>query len=210
MARFKRIKIIRWFILVSGLFIGINFLLKSGQNPSETITSDRNKILIPEQHTKNDAKSRQQEFENKNKEIKISDLKSYRKILGENKENINKEGNENKSKPKADAYYIELTKKRIERLINKLLEKEKIFSKEMKQLGLIMFENLIEDKDNKKEKDEQSEFLKVDGNLLTITENFIKYLHNLSDFYSFKNPRNNIKKLKFNTVTVNRAFILAD
>lgn len=105
---------------------------------------------------------------------------------------------------KSKDYLIKLSSQRIERLFQILHDKEKNFSQLMNHLGLFMFENLINGKEDlafKGYEHDRDRFLEVVENRVRVSDIFINYLVNLSDFYSFKNPRNYIKRYTFNEVS---------
>lgn len=198
MVRFKPIQILRWLILIGGLIISLNFLLESGQTSKEN-------MFISNQVR--DTKSMSE-----NPEISIHEHNDK-----QNKNNINKfiQTEPNTKRPiyihsdeeisfNSDAYLIKLTSLRIERLFKILLEKEKNFTELMNHLGLVMFENLIDGKQDSAFKGYENDrdlFLKVVDNRVRVTNSFMNYLFNLSEFYSFKNPRNHIKRSTFKWVS---------
>lgn len=198
MVRFKPIQILRWLLLIGGLIISLNFLLESGQTSKENMFMSnqvRDTKSLPE-----------------NPEITI-----HKNNVNQNKNNINKfiQNESNTKRPQdiqsdgkisfnSDAYLVELTSLRIERLFKILLEKEKNFTELMNRLGLVMFENLVDDKQDSSFKGYENErdlFLKVVDNRVRVTNSFMNYLFNLSEFYSFKNPRNHIKRSTFKGVS---------
>lgn len=102
-------------------------------------------------------------------------------------------------------YQMELSKERINRLITKLIEKEKTYSQVMRHLGLIMLEDMVNGKEDPAMKGyeyERDNFLNVFNGRVTATDGFIDYLYNLSEFYIYKNPRTNIQKFEFNSTKV--------
>lgn len=98
-----------------------------------------------------------------------------------------------------DEYIMEVSAQRINRLFDILLEKEKQYNSVMKDLGLILFENLINEKGDStlgKFPNEVKKFLKITNNRVRVNNKFIRFLHNISYFYTFKQPRIEIKKFK--------------
>ena len=189
MVRFKPIQILRWLLLIGGLVISLNFLLESGQTSKENMFMSN----------------------------RVHDTKSYKDNENQNKNNINNiiQNESNTKRPldiqsdgkisfNSDAYLVEITSLRIERLFKILLEKEKNFTEFMNHLGLVMFENLVDGKQDSAFKGYENDrdlFLKVVDNRVRVTNSFMNYLFNLSEFYSFKNPRNHIKRSTFKGVS---------
>ena len=105
-----------------------------------------------------------------------------------------------------------MSPKRLNKLFNIIHEKEKQIELVLRKLNLIIFDDIIKYIDSNNMlalplaqqyfKSEIKDFLQVIGNKIQITNKFIDYLNNQSDYYSFYNPRVSILKQKINDVSI--------
>lgn len=128
--------------------------------------------------------------------------------LGKINKNIDSNSNQNQINSVHMNEYItdiSVSARRMNSLFAILLEKEKRYKSAMENLGLVLFENMINGKqDSALEKfpDETKKFLKIEDNRVKVTDEFISFLHNISDFYTFKRPKQReIKKMRVTSVT---------
>ncbi len=101
---------------------------------------------------------------------------------------------------------------RLNKLFNIIHEKEKQIELVLRKLNLIIFDDIIKYIDSNNLlalplaqqyfNSEIRDFLRVIGNKIQITNKFIDYLNNQSDYYSFYNPRKSILKQKINDVSI--------
>lgn len=128
---------------------------------------------------------------NDNEEIRLDKLEI--KPIEEEKPRL--ENYSDKSK-----YIQEISKERIHRLFDILHHKELNYSPILESLNLALFNSFIEKKSSveafKYFKQEVNDFLTVFDNRVRVTDNFIRYLYNKSDEYSFRTPRINVLKAK--------------
>lgn len=92
-------------------------------------------------------------------------------------------------------YIQEISADRINRLFNILLDKETRFEKAFKELDVLLFKNLINKNPMpafKNFTEEIDKYLTVTDNRVTVTDEFVKYLNDLSDEHSFRNPRDRL------------------
>lgn len=211
MVRFKPIKIIRWLVLFGGLSISLNFLLESGQ------TSERNKLISNQDQFAREVRDKKwlpedpelSKHEHNDNQNKKNEKKFIKRESNMERSNNIIQGNVEINNLNSGAYLNKLTSQRIERLFKVLLDKEKDFAELMNHLGLIMFENLINGKQDSAFKGYEKDrdlFLKVSDNRVKVTTSFMNYLSNLSEFYSFKHPRTLIKKYTFKGVSISCNF----
>jgi hypothetical protein len=92
-----------------------------------------------------------------------------------------------------ESLILDLSADRLNKLFDILHDKERKYSSVMKNLQLFMFEDLVSSNNKPKANDEQkmfpnetSEFLKVLGNRVRVTNKYLNYLNNITEFYSFK------------------------
>jgi hypothetical protein len=84
-----------------------------------------------------------------------------------------------------DAYLVDISAQRLNKLLDILHEKEKTLGWAMRHLGLLMFDNITQDTDG---------FLTRVDQHVRVTDPFLRYLHNITDFYVLKRRRNVIQK----------------
>jgi hypothetical protein len=88
---------------------------------------------------------------------------------------------------------------RINKLFDVLFEKEKRYKSVLSSLNVLLFENLVNEKEDASLMDFANEaklFLKVLDKRVTVTNefNYYNYQTNMSNYYTYKNPRDKIKK----------------
>jgi hypothetical protein len=90
-------------------------------------------------------------------------------------------------------YLMNLSSIRLNRLFDILSKKELESNNYLiqKKLGLISFKDLAY------HKKVNNDYLKLSGDQIMATDKFIQYLYDISNLYSFQNPRNNINLSPF-------------
>ena len=104
-----------------------------------------------------------------------------------------------------------ISPKRLNKLFNIIHEKEKRIQHVLRKLNLLIFDDVIKNSYIKNLLDlpflqqhfnsEIKDFLQVIDNKIEVTDKFIDYLSNQSDYYTFHNPRIDILKEKINDVS---------
>ena len=104
-------------------------------------------------------------------------------------------------------YLMNISINRINRLFDILYLKENETDNYsiLNKLGLITFKDLLKSKDNDNLQDSQfadeiKKYLKIDDSRISATDNFVEYLYEISNRYSFQNPRDNVNKAQFTDV----------
>jgi hypothetical protein len=99
-----------------------------------------------------------------------------------------------------DKYLNELSVQRINRYFDLLYDKEAQYEHVFKELNILLFKNLIEQKDDPALdgfRYERENFLKIDNGRVRVTDKFVEFLHQFSDSHSFDKPRNDIKDKQY-------------
>lgn len=97
----------------------------------------------------------------------------------------------------ANEYALELSTQRINKLFAILHEKEKNLNDVFSKLGILMFENLINGKEDltlDQFEQEKKQYLKIVDDKIEVTKEFIDYLYSISNNHSYIKPRNNVMK----------------
>lgn len=211
---------LKFFLVTATVLIGFNFILKSGDRARNDDLflpnlgdADLNRLPIDlyegkqiEESIDGHPKLKLKLVENVIEKIE-EPIKKPEILVDENSNN--NIDNENKVPSR---YILDISKERINKLFDILHDKEKLFSGVFKSLGLIVFDNLISGNDEPALKDysrEKERFLKVVDNRVTVTDEFVSYLHNLSDYYSFEHPRNTVKRSKLSKDQNRPVFVTA-
>lgn len=215
---------LKFFLVTATVLIGFNFILKSGErarNDDLFLPNlgdvDLNRLPIDlyegkqtEESIDGHPKLKLKLVENVKEKIE-ENIKKPEIVVDENSNN-NIVDNEHKLSSSSSKYILDISKERINKLFDILHDKEKLFSGVFKSLGLIVFDNLISGNDEPALKDfsrEKERFLKVVDNRVTVTDEFVSYLHNLSDYYSFEHPRNTVKRSKLSEDQNRPVFVTA-
>lgn len=118
-------------------------------------------------------------------------------ILKSSKRFENEKNPDNNNKPYKIENIMEVNALRINKLFDILFEKEKLYKSVLSSLNVLLFENLVNEKEDVALMDFANEaelFLKVVDKRVTVTNEFIDYLTNMSNYYTYKNPRDKIEK----------------
>jgi hypothetical protein len=118
-------------------------------------------------------------------------------------------------KTNSNSYFFNMTSPdRLNRLFDIILEKEKKIEHTLRQLEILVFQDLINENQQalpssfKSYNREIKDFLQVFDKKIRVTSKFLEYLNSQSDFHSFQNPRKNILKRKINNVGILFIFYL--
>jgi hypothetical protein len=198
MLRFKILNLVKSALILITCLIGLNFILKSNDD-----SKDEN-VLIYDRRIHREIK-----IDYNNEPINFPpnghDLKSKiekEKFLEKNKI-IENQGQgygkyyENESKPYTIEYIMDVSALRINKLFDILSEKEKNYKPVLASLNVLMFENLINEKEDAALADfayQKKQFLKVVDKKVSVTNEFVEFLTNMSNYYTYKRPRNKIEK----------------
>ena len=100
-------------------------------------------------------------------------------------------------------YLMNISINRINRLFDILYLKENETDNYsiLNKLGLITFKDLLNDNlQDSQFDDEIKKYLKIDDSRISATDNFVEYLYEISNRYSFQYPRDNVNKAQFTDV----------
>ena len=100
-------------------------------------------------------------------------------------------------------YLMNISINRINRLFDILYLKENETDNYsiLNKLGLISFKDLLNDNlQDSQFDDEIKKYLKIDDSRISATDNFVEYLYEISNRYSFQYPRDNVNKAQFTDV----------
>ena len=101
-------------------------------------------------------------------------------------------------KDNPNKYILDISKERINKLFKKLHEKETKYLSVMKNLNIFLFEDFRQKKyqnnNSKFVNYEINKFLKLNEDKVEVTDNFIKYLHNISSQDSFERSGKHLVK----------------
>jgi len=118
-------------------------------------------------------------------------------------------------KTNSNSYIFNMTSPhRLNRLFDIILEREKYIEHTLRQLEILVFQDLINDNHQalpssfKGYNREIKDFLQVLDKKIRVTSKFLEYLNSQSDFHSFQNPRKNILKRKIIDVGILFIYIL--